>query len=436
MSSTNKTSINKDERILSLTKQVNTLADIVSISISDITSKFDMLANKLSEKAAISSNLNTAKAVNPLSGNSWKYVDLDSGYRNRTLYPLQSNYVVPFTNTAAGSTIYNSVEPVSTGLPYETLTILSVLYDNPTGGSITVSTPTYNINNFFINSYITSTSGLTPVVTSYTVTTLSNILDYNSQLLPVIGNKIALSRTSPVIPFQSIASYTPTTIVLNPSTIPLSSIPNFYKGMFINISDATLTNIINSNLVRIIQSYDPTTLTFTVSSPFPALTFTPAFAEITQFSYDNVQPLNYNGTKTNQAVCYDVQLLGLAIPNQLLASSYGGITDNYPYLNVHFSNFNDHASNVIYSNNPNSAQTTFKIYMSKQQASPGSFSIYLNQGLTAAETIKLSLNESIQITISTPDGAPLKFAKSDNPPPFPPDPLLQISTLVAVKRTM
>ncbi len=430
--------MSEDSEIFELEKKIQKLSNVVTHSINNLSITASELIKSLDDTPTPKTDKWSVASPSSNTNNPWKYLDIDSGFRNRTLYPNQSSFVVPFTNSAAGSNTFNSVEPVSLGLPYEAVVILSVLYDTPTGGSVTITTPTFNINNFFINSYLVTALQVKPLpqVTSYKVTTLANTLTYNHQLFPIVAETLSFSTEPPVLPYALISgTSTVNYIDIPPQTLyPLSNQVDFYKGMFILLNSPLLFGGI-----RVIQSYDPTLGRFFVSPPYdPAIIASfPVLAELAQFSYDNVKTLLYSGTLTNQAVCYDIQLIGIAIPNQVFGIPYGGIVDNYPYINVYINNTNSHEAQAIYSNLPIAIarKSTFKMYMSRQQASPGSFSVYLNQAVTATQTIKLLLNESLEIQVSLPDGQVLQFENPENPPPFPSNPLLQFHILFAVRRS-
>src|SRR5271169_6748259 len=79
-----------------------------------------------------------------------KYIDLDSSFRNRVQYPLQSNFIVNFNKTGRILSLNNSSDPVSLAAPFATGTSESSLTTN----SIILQTGSSNINNFYINDFI------------------------------------------------------------------------------------------------------------------------------------------------------------------------------------------------------------------------------------------------------------------------------------------
>jgi hypothetical protein len=94
---------------------------------------------------------------------------------------------------------------------------------------------------------------------------------------------------------------------------------------------------------QLITAYDGTTKTAT-TLPFPALTAANSF-DIDQFSYDSYFPLKYTGSQvsSSQAICYEMILEQLILPNQLVGSTtnisgdnIGGRLNNYPYVYVDF----------------------------------------------------------------------------------------------------
>src|SRR5579872_1700537 len=79
-----------------------------------------------------------------------KYIDLDSTYRNRVQYPLQSDFIVNFNKSGRILSLNNSTDPVSLATPFLTGTTQA----SPNTTIVVLQTGASNINNFYINDYI------------------------------------------------------------------------------------------------------------------------------------------------------------------------------------------------------------------------------------------------------------------------------------------
>jgi hypothetical protein len=189
---------------------------------------------------------------------------------------------------------------------------------------------------------------------------------------------------------------------------------------------------------RKIVSYDTTTLTMTVSPPFSAVPVIGNIVEINSFSYDNFNPFNYSGSTVSQQemVCYEIELLTLIIPNQILKTSYGARPIYYPYLYVELSNIssaNSGINNVIYSNNPNANKMLFEVpIIDIQQVEDAPFLKLDGNG--CVQTIKFKPNDNLKFSVRLNNGMLFETILSEEYSPLPPNELIQISALFSIKR--
>jgi hypothetical protein len=122
----------------------------------------------------------------------------------------------------------------------------------------------------------------------------------------------------------------------------------------------------------------------------------------------------------------------MTVPNQTLASGYGGTLNNYPYLLLQFYNEgNMHADKVIYSNNPNEQTCLFKIPLGLNLSTETFFTL---KDARMIQVVKHKLDQPLRFRLLLPDGEVVTFATSDNVPPEEINPFLQISATFAFRR--
>lgn len=139
---------------------------------------------------------------------------------------------------------------------------------------------------------------------------------------------------------------------------------------------------------------------------------------------------------SQNAVCHDVQLVTMHIPNVLLSRYPGGYLVDYPYLLVELVNVSgaSSSSDVFYTNDPNLKKSLF-VCPVQDIASPEFSSFVKLSGVGINQTIKFKVNDTLRFTVLTPDGVPITFTETDTSTPFPPNPRLQISAVFSVTPT-
>lgn len=227
-------------------------------------------------------------------------------------------------------------------------------------------------------------------------------------------------------------------VVATPLTATLpatsSAVDNFYKGRFIYFSTGPATGE-----ARVITSYVGATRVATVSPAFSPVPVPGNTYEILPFSRDNLYPLAYSGSVLSQqdTVNYEIQLLGLDIPNLDLVVASGNRPSFYPYVLVELAcdtSTGGHARNIIYSNNPNAVYSTFVVPIA-DVSNPRStqFLSLVANGMT--QTMRFKPNDNLRFSVKMPNGE-LFNVGPDTQSPLAPDPAIQISAVFSIKRAV
>ena len=201
-----------------------------------------------------------------------------------------------------------------------------------------------------------------------------------------------------------------------------------------------LTPPINESSNIVSSSYNNITnlTTFVVNPPFTTIPSSGSLLEIMSFSYDNLYPFVYTGSLVSQQemVCYEIQLLNLILPNSILKVGEGGRIAFYPYVYVQLSNVSASGSglkNIIYSNNPNATNVTFRVPIFDVQ-NPLISSFIKVDGNGMRQTIKFTPNDTLLFSVTLSNGEVFETVFSDTLSPASPNPLVQISALFSIKR--
>jgi hypothetical protein len=390
-----------------------------------------------------------------------KYLELDSTYRNRNQYPNPSDFVVPYQISGSYNNCIDAFDPVCQSAPFEM-----------GNGAIVVSPTTITLiplvssstDNFYVNQYIgLIDTSVTPNLIQYskisnyvgltrTVTVLGNLtisLGAHPYMirkqLPVDISYNTVNQVSSLIPMTLITAFTSTEITLQPTS---SSEQDAYVGMMVRLYN------LGTEEYKIITAYNETTKVITVSRPFVNTFTTSDYYEILPFTRDNLKPLKYQGTATqNQAVCYAVRLVNISIPfiirsytdanfvetdeRAIIDVANGGTIDQYPFFYVCL--YSDiHKDNIqsIVSNNPNTSYALFRVPVSSGDT-PGPKKIMSQTCFSRCDmcpVIKFLPNDTFHMTILLPNGEVLSFKQKDNVSPKEPNYKLQISALFEFTR--
>lgn len=157
---------------------------------------------------------------------------------------------------------------------------------------------------------------------------------------------------------------------------------------------------------------------------------------ITVFDRDNFSPLFYSGTMVglNETVCYDVSLASLVIPNVPLRT--GSSIAFYPFLYVLLENVtapSGASSNIIYSNNPNTARALF-VAACFPTPNP-SIQRYITLSSSTSHTIKFKPNDNLRFAIYLGDGRLLENMVPDTLSPYAYMPRTQVLAVFSITRS-
>ena len=245
---------------------------------------------------------------------------------------------------------------------------------------------------------------------------------------------------------QPIAPFSTNSITLN--SLPAQPI-NFYKNFAIRIVpnldtfytyvDNIIIPPLNESRTIISSSYDSSTSNTTLIF-YPSLSASPenTYFELLNFSYDNFNPFTYTGSLVSQQdmVCYEVELLNLILPNEVLAVGEGGRIAFYPYVYVQISNVSSSCGgvkNIIYSNNPNAVKAIFRVPID-DVINPLISTFIKVDGDGMVQTIKFKPNDNLYFSIFLANGELYETILPEYYSPSPPNPASQISASFSIRR--
>jgi hypothetical protein len=138
------------------------------------------------------------------------------------------------------------------------------------------------------------------------------------------------------------------------------------------------------------------------------------------------------GSQSIQGGDYELELLWLSVPNQVLDVGYGGTLDRYPYIYCSlYTGITNTTQQVLYSNNPYTSKVLFKVPVNEYF---GDTSFITLKDSKAKQTIYFDPSQDLFFELTLPDGTVISFNEFDNMPPYPPNPFLQINLLVSMKK--
>lgn len=154
--------------------------------------------------------------------------------------------------------------------------------------------------------------------------------------------------------------------------------------------------------------------------------------EMLPFTRDNFSPFNFTGGTVShqEAVCYEIKLVNLTLPNLPLKT--GSRIAFLPYVYVEFQSYTSGNYNIIYSNNPKATRMIFRVAIddiSNPEVVPF---IKLKSEMT--QTLKFRPTDNFKFGVYLPDGSVFSTIYEENFSPLEPNPLVQISALFSIKR--
>ena len=167
-------------------------------------------------------------------------------------------------------------------------------------------------------------------------------------------------------------------------------------------------------------------------------------AYILQFSYDNLFPfINAHAQISNASQWYEMELLNLILPNQILNCGFGGLITFYQYVYVQLANARSGAntSNNIISNNSSAVGMTFRATIDDVPNPVNSTFIKIDgDGMT--QIVKFDPQDNLAFSVflsnsSDPNQRDLfRVLPSEHYSPLPPNPLIQISAMFSLKKVI
>lgn len=354
-----------------------------------------------------------------------RFLDIDSGYRNRLTYPSVSNFVVQINSTNVSSSS-NAQEPVLLAFPFET----NLLQGGSTVTQIVLSTNASPVTNYYRGKWLEINGYFRQVIAYNGTLKIATVSIPFPVAYPVLTTYTVRFELPSIRDFTGAISPATNKIVLNAGA---SSVDNFYVNQWIFVPGSSPPN--TYQWFRIIE-YNGTTKIATVAGNFLSLVPAGAVFEIMNFSYDNVKSLKYFGTEvgTNQPKCTEISLVNLIVPNFPVLNGYGGTLQDYPFL--YFCIYSEKGityNNPLISNIPASDKALFKVPVTYLQNNP-----FLTLGYSGmSQKVSFRVNDDLRIQILLPSGEPLEF-DTGNPSffpinfPIPSNPFTQLQAVIQV----
>lgn len=359
-----------------------------------------------------------------------KYLDIDSTYRNRNDYHNPADFVIPITYPGRDSTAATAIDPVIDAIPYSGSTLSpgsNVTQVSPNASNIILSTQETDIDNFYINS-ILEISGEFRTITNYDGTTHTATVSIPFSSTPASGTIYYTRKVQPFFVGTIVASPAPTSI-----SFALNSLSSNINGIYVN-SYIRFTTGPNSGLVFRVKSYNGATREIIVSGTIPTIPTAGTAVELDSFSRDNASTLLYSGAGGSnvQSSYYEIEMMWISFPTQILGTGYGGRLDNYPYIYIRLYNEGNRLTNqAMFSNNPNSTLALFKVPVNEYF---GDTSFITLKDCKMKQIIRFDPHSDLRFTVTLPDGSVSQFATKDTVSPNSPNPFLQINAMFCMRK--
>ena len=353
-------------------------------------------------------------------------LQIDSTYRDRTKFTLPSDFDIPMYYAATSSTAKEAKDPIASSYPVETNKIFGS-YVGPSSSIVlnSNSLPYKSVyNNYYLENDCNSFAGTHDYyrILSYNPSTFTVVLP--TSITPT--NNYNIRREPPLLRdvLGITAGVTTTEIVLGGLASNVDDIyVNCYLRMFSGIA---------SQSYGIIIGYTGATKTAILKTPLSSIPITGDGYEILPYTKDNFSPLLYNGTNTNQVVCYEIDLLSLVLPNVFILNGSAGKLDDYPYFLVKLYNTSSKPSATkMITNNPNSREAIFAAPMDLNLTSQSFFTLKTKNPI---QQMTFKPDDNLHFSVCLPNGETLQFRDNDWFSPASPNPFLQVSAVFSIKR--
>lgn len=341
-----------------------------------------------------------------------RYIDIDSGRRNRFAYPKIGDFVVN-VNSRQNNTPTTSTDPVILAFPYET----NQLSGGSTVTQIALSVTSSNIVNFYRNSYIEINGNYRKII-SYDNTVQIAVV---SPAFPIAYPALTRYTIRKELPIELAASVYQEALPVNTAFNTFTPGPLAaaiagplglgLQDLYVFVAGATPPATYQWGRLDRILAGGVWTGSYRVICTKPGTNYGALLAgtiyEILRFSFDNVIPLRYMGTENmGNAAAETVRLVNIVVPTSKIQPSYGTL-QNWPYIyvSVYSEKGSTYSNNIIISNNPASNRCLFKVPVSfLPNASWLTLSLSaMNQNITFRE------NDALHISVYLPNGDILDF---------------------------
>ena len=409
---------------------------------------------------------NPQEKMNKIQLPVYKYLDIDSTYRNRIDYPDPNSFVV----RNSSSSNVPSANLVAYNLPVYSFP-MSQLYVGPTftplafqnfgnNNLVLDSRETTTVPNFYADYFIESIAPTTaaPLPVDYSIVQYGTIASYNNVTQTVLltsnlptattvnGTNYIIRKNKPLFVgnVTNVVTAKTTFDVEKLVTGGYGNLPNDSNSVYYLRVRKAGTASLDNRIVQITIPPPPVQ----PAPPLPPIPPTPNriilnnpldlqlndSIEIIGPGQNIITSLRYasGGSQSIQGGDYELELLWLSVPNQVLDVGYGGTLDRYPYIYCSlYTGITNTTQQVLYSNNPYTSKVLFKVPVNEYF---GDTSFITLKDSKAKQTIYFDPSQDLFFELTLPDGTVISFNEFDNMPPYPPNPFLQINLLVSMKK--
>jgi hypothetical protein len=400
-----------------------------------------------SQMISSSNTNNPQEKMNKIQLPVYKYLDIDSTYRNRLDYPDPNSFVVRNSNSSniSSNNLVTYNLPVYS-FPISQLYVAGVFtplaFQNNGANNLTLDTrETTSVPNFYAGYFLESISPTTasPTTLQYSTVQYGNIASYDDTTQTVVltsnlttattvnGTNYIIRKNKPL--FIGNISVINTAGSVFTITSSYGSIPNDSNSVYYMRVRKSGTSSLDNRIVQITVS---SSNQITLNSPL--LLQVNDSIEIIGPGQNIITSLRYasGGSQSIQGGDYELELLWLSVPNQILDVGYGGTLDRYPYIYCSlYTGITNTTQQVLYSNNPYTSKVIFKVPVNEYF---GDTSFITLKDSKAKQTIYFDPSQDLFFELTLPDGTVISFNEFDNMPPYPPNPFLQINLLVSMKK--
>ena len=393
-------------------------------------------------------SVGSSNRMNKIQLPVYKYLDIDSTYRNRADYPDPNSFIVRNVNNSTVS----PTNLVANNLPVYSFPF-SQLYNSGTYVPLSIQSngtnnltldirETTSVDNFYAGYYFESIfkTSAAPTPTQYSSVEYATIASYNSSTQVAIftsnlsgtasvGSNYVIRKEKPLYIGNISSIVSGQTVYTLGGTYSYGSIPIDTNSVYYLRIRKSSTSSLDNVIVQVTMTGANQ---ITLSSPL-ALSLNDSI-EIIGPGQNIITSLRYasGGAQSIQAGDYELELLWLSVPNQVLDVGYGGTLDRYPYIYCSlYTGITNTSQQVLYSNNPNTSRVLFKVPVNEYF---GDTSFITLKDSKAKQTVYFDPSQDLFFELSLPDGTVISFNEFDNMPPYPPNPFLQINILVSMKK--